>query len=77
MCFFNSPKAPEPAPPPAAPPAAAPVMTNMYDPSAPEAGLASDKLNAGNAASGTSQLMVDLDPTVANMDSGTGLQINQ
>lgn len=77
MCFMNSPSAPEPAPPPAAPPSAAPVMTNMYDPSAPESGMAAEKGAVSNKAKGTSQLKVDLDPTVASMGKATGLQINR
>ena len=76
MCF-GSPKV-EPAPPPAAPPSANPVMTNMYDPSSPESGIAQEGIAAQNAASGTSQLLVPLDPTTQNMGSGgnSGLQIN-
>lgn len=66
-----------PAPPPAAPPSVNPVMTNMYDPSSPEAGSTAEKGAAANKAAGTSQLKVDLDPTVANTDKGTGLQINR
>ena len=77
MCFFSSSKAPEPAPPPAAPPSVNPVMTNMYDPSSPESGIAAEKGSVMNKAKGTSQLKVNLDPTVANMGKGTGLQINK
>lgn len=76
MCFFNS-KSPEPAPPPAAPPSANPVMTNIYDPSTPESGVAAEKGSAMNKAKGTSQLKVNLDPTVTNMGKGAGLQINK
>ena len=77
MCFFSSPKAPEPAPPPAAPPAGNPVLANMYDPSSPESGMAAEKGAVSNKAKGTSQLKVDLDPTVASMGKATGLQINK
>ena len=77
MCFFNSPSAPEPAPPPAAPAAGNPVLTNMYDPSSPESGMAAEKGAVSNKAKGTSQLKVDLDPTVASMRKATGLQINK
>ena len=84
MCF-SSPSAPAPmappapAPPPPAPPAANPVMTNMYDPSSPESGIAAEKGAAAGKASGTSQLKVNLDPTLANVGTGTGkgLQINK
>jgi hypothetical protein len=76
MCFMSTPKA-EPAPPPAAPPSAAPVLTNMYDPSNPESGMAAEKGSAMNKAKGTSQLQVNLDPTMANSDKGTGLQITK
>ena len=75
MCFFAS--KPEPAPPPAAPPSANPVLTNMYDPSSPESGMAAEKGAVSNKAKGTSQLKVDLDPTVSNMGKGTCLQINK
>jgi hypothetical protein len=75
MCFGG--KTPEPAPPPAAPPAVNPVLTNMYDPSSPESGTAAEKGAAAAAASGTSQLRVNLDPIATNLGSGTGLQINQ
>lgn len=75
MCF-GSPKV-EPAPPPAAPPSADPVMTNMYDPSSPESGMAAEKGAVSNKAKGTSQLQVDLDPTTQSMGKGTGLQINK
>tara|TARA_R110000868_G_scaffold122806_2_gene325627 strand:- start:825 stop:1040 length:216 start_codon:yes stop_codon:yes gene_type:complete len=71
MCFGGS--TPEPAPPPAAPGAADPVLTNMYDP----AGTAAEKGAASNKAAGTSQLKVNLDPTVSNIDKGTGLQITK
>lgn len=76
MCFFSS-KSPEPAPPPAAPPSVNPVMTNIYDPSSPESGVAAEKGSAMNKAKGTSQLKVNLDPTVTNMGKGAGLQINK
>lgn len=76
MCFFGG-SSPEPAPPPAAPPAANPVMTNMYDPSSPESGMAAEKGAVSNKAKGTSQLKVDLDPTTQAMGKGTGLQINK
>jgi len=75
MCFGGS--APTPAPPPAAPPSVNPVMTNMYDPSSPESGMAAEKGAVSNKAAGTSQLKVDLDPTISNMGKGTGLQINK
>jgi len=81
MCFGGSaptpPPAPAPAPPPAAGAAPNPVMTNMYDPSSPESGNAAELGAAANAASGTSQLRVDLDPTIQNMGTGTGLQISE
>ena len=81
MCFGGgSPTVVEPAPPPpppAAPPAASPVMTNMYDPSSPESGMAAEKGAVSNKAKGTSQLKVDLDPTTQSMGKGTGLQINK
>ena len=77
MCFGGSPKAPDPAPPPAAPPAVNPVMTNLYDPSSPEAGVAQEKGAAQKKASGTSQLKVNLDPTISSMGTATGLQINK
>jgi hypothetical protein len=81
MCFSSpSPPPPQqiaPAPPPAAPPSANPVMTNMYDPSSPESGQAAELGAAANAAAGTSQLKIPLDPTVQNMGTGTGLQITQ
>ena len=82
MCF-SSPTPPAaaqsiaPAPPPAATPAVNPVMTNMYDPSSPESGNAAEKGAVAGKASGTSQLKVDLDPTISNTDKGTGLQINK
>ena len=75
MCLFGS-SSPAPAPPPAAPPSADPVMTNMYDPSSPESGMAAEKGAVSNKAKGTSQLQVDLDPTVTNLGTATGLQIN-
>ena len=82
------PPAPAPAPaPPAAsnpinagvsvPTANNPVMTNIYDPSTPESGLAAEKGAISTKAKGTSQLKVDLDPTVASMGKATGLQINR
>ena len=82
MCFFSSPSVPEPpkpvvAPPPAAPPSASPVLSTLYDPSSPEIGMAAEKGSVSNKAKGTSQLKVDLDPTVSNMGKGTGLQINK
>ena len=68
MCFGQS--NPAPPPPASAPKAIDPVMTNLYDPeSDTEKGAVSKK------AKGTSQLRVDLDPTVSSMDKGTGLQI--
>ncbi len=79
MCFGGTPTpppAPAPAPPPAAGAAPNPVMTNMYDPSSPESGNAAELGAASAAATGTSQLKVDLDPTITNMDKGTGLQIS-
>ena len=80
MCFSSPPPAPQniaPAPPPAAPGAANPVMTNMYDPSSPESGMAAEKGAIAGKASGTSQLNIDLDPTVSDLGTGTGLQITQ
>lgn len=83
MCFFSSPKAPSPPPPAPAPAATqaannAPVMANSYDPSNPESGVAAELGAQMNAAQGTSQLTVPLDPTVSNMGNNqTGLQINQ
>jgi len=93
MCFFSQPQMPAaasiPATPPVAPPPAAapalgasavspnPVMTNMYDPSSPESGLAAEKGAVSKKAKGTSQLKVNLDPTVASLDKGTGLQITK
>ncbi len=77
MCFGGSAPTPAPAPPPAAPPSANPVMTNMYDPSSPESGMAAEKGAVSNKAAGTSQLKVDLDPTISNLGKGTGLQINK
>jgi|TARA_R110000796_G_scaffold75382_3_gene169064 hypothetical protein len=79
MCFGGSKKQdpPPPAPPPAAPPAPNPVMTNMYDPSTPESGDAAEKGAVADKAAGTSQLRVDLDPTLSNIDKNTGLQINK
>ena len=75
------------APPPAAAPAGGvggasavapnPVMTNMYDPSSPESGLAAEKGAVSKKAKGTSQLKVNLDPTVAGLGKGTGLQITK
>jgi hypothetical protein len=84
MCF-SSPSAPAPmappapAPPPAAPPAVNPVMTNLYDPASPESGAAAEKGSTLKKASGTSQLTVNLDPTLTNVGTGTGtgLQINK
>tara|TARA_Y100000589_G_C27024437_1_gene576297 strand:+ start:289 stop:447 length:159 start_codon:yes stop_codon:yes gene_type:complete len=52
-------------------------MTNIYDPSSPESGVAAEKGSVMNKAKGTSQLKVNLDPTVENMGKGTGLQINK
>lgn len=75
MCF-GSPKT-DPAPPPAAPPSANPILTNMYDPSNPESGYIAEKGAVKNKAAGTSQLKVDLDPTLADLGKGTGLQINK
>tara|TARA_R100000541_G_scaffold2728_4_gene9200 strand:- start:1020 stop:1247 length:228 start_codon:yes stop_codon:yes gene_type:complete len=75
MCFGGS-KA-EPTPPPAAPPAVNPVQTNMYDPTSSESGDAAEKGAVANKAAGTSQLRVDLDPTVSNMGKNTGLQITK
>ena len=77
-----------PVPPPPAPPAAAPaygapvaannaVMTNVYDPSNPESGMAAEKGATLKKATGTSQLRIDLDPVIANMAKQTGLQINK
>jgi hypothetical protein len=75
MCFGGP--TPEPAPPPAAPAAVNPVLTNMYDPSSPESGMAAEKGAVQGKAKGTSQLKVDLDPTISNLGKGTGLQINK
>lgn len=82
MCFGGggSPTVVEPAPappPPAAPPSANPVMTNMYDPSSSESGMAAEKGAVSSKAKGTSQLKVDLDPTTQTMGKATGLQINK
>ena len=76
MCFGGS-KSPEPTPPPAAPPAVNPVQTNMYDPSSPESGNTQEKGAVSDKAAGTSQLRVDLDPTLTNMGKDTGLQITK
>jgi hypothetical protein len=76
MCFGGSKAAPTP-PPPAAPPAVNPVQTNMYNPSTPESGDAQEKGAVADKAAGTSQLRVDLDPTLTNMGKGTGLQITK
>jgi hypothetical protein len=83
MCFFNS-RAPAEPPAPAAAPETvatagnrAPVLQNQYDPSSPESGVAAEKGSAMNRAKGTSQLRVDLDPTLANVGKQTGLQINK
>ena len=67
MCFGG--KTPPPVPPPAAPPAVNPVQT--------ESGDAAEKGAVADRASGTSQLRVDLDPTVSNMGKNTGLQITK
>ena len=75
MCFGGSKAAP--TPPPAAPPAVNPVQTNMYNPSTPESGDAQEKGAVADKAAGTSQLRVDLDPTLTNMGKGTGLQITK
>lgn len=75
MCF-GSPKT-DPAPPPAAPPSKNPVLTNMYDPSNPESGMAAEKGSIMNKAAGTSQLVVELDPTTQSLGKGAGLQINK
>jgi hypothetical protein len=47
-------------------------MTNLYDPDATD-GV--EKGGVSKKAKGTSQLKVDLDPTVSSMDKATGLQI--
>ena len=75
MCFGGS--SPAPPPPPAAPPAVNPVLTNMYDPSSPESGTAAEKGAVADKAKGTSQLKVNLDPTISSMGTATGLQINK
>lgn len=78
MCMSGSTPVPAaPAPPPAAPAAVNPVLTNMYDPSNPESGMAAEKGAVQGKAKGTSQLKVDLDPTVSNLGKGTGLQITK
>ena len=77
MCMSGSPPPAAPAPPPAAPAAVNPVLTNMYDPSNPESGMAAEKGAVQSKAKGTSQLKVDLDPTVSNLGKGTGLQITK
>ena len=82
------PPAPAPAPaPPAAsnpinagvsvPTANNPVMTNIYDPSTPESGMAAEKGAISTKAKGTSRLKVDLGSTVTSMGKATGLQINR
>ncbi len=73
MCFGS--RAPEPVPPPAAPAAVTPVLSNQYDPASPESGTAAEKGAISNKAKGTSQVKIDLDPTVSTMDKSTGLQI--
>lgn len=78
MCFGGSKSEPAPPPPPpAAPPAVNPVQTNMYDPSSSESGLADEKGAVADMAAGTSQLKVDLDPTLTNLGKDTGLQITK
>lgn len=77
MCLGSTPAAPAPPPPPPAPAAPNPVLSNMYDPSNPESGMALEKGAQQMKAKGTSQLQVNLDPTVSNMSKGTGLQINK
>jgi len=85
-----APTPPPVAPPPPAAPAPAPiygaptttaannaVMTNIYDPSNPESGVAAEKGATLKKATGTSQLRIDLDPVIANMANETGLQINK
>ncbi len=72
------PRSPPPPPPPAAAPAAAPRQTTQlgYDPSNPESGIAAELGALTNKAKGTSQLVIPLDPTVANIGTGgSGLQI--
>ncbi len=72
------PSRPPPPPPPAAAPAAAPRQTTQlgYDPSNPESGIAAELGALTNKAKGTSQLVIPLDPTVANIGTGgSGLQI--
>lgn len=78
MCFFSPPKTPTPPPPAAAPDAnsRAPVLANSYETSTPESGIAAERGATMARARGTSQLRVDLDPTLAGMDNSTGLQIN-
>jgi hypothetical protein len=49
----------------------------MYDPSTPESGVASEKGAVADKAAGTSQLKVDLDPTLTNLGKDTGLQITK
>jgi hypothetical protein len=49
----------------------------MYDPSTPESGNTQEKGAVADKAAGTSQLRVDLDPTVTNMGKNTGLQITK
>lgn len=75
MCFGGPDIAP--APPPAAPASQNPVLSNLYDPSSPESGMAAEKGAASNKAQGTSQLKVNLDPTTQLMGKGAGLQINK
>ena len=76
MCFGTPDIAP--APPPAAPASSNPVLSNLYDPSSPESGMAAEKGSVSNKAKGTSQLKVNLDPTTQAMGSGgLGLQINK
>jgi hypothetical protein len=49
----------------------------MYDPSSSESGLADEKGAVADMAAGTSQLKVDLDPTLTNLGKDTGLQITK
>tara|TARA_B110000858_G_scaffold175896_1_gene209659 strand:- start:176 stop:391 length:216 start_codon:yes stop_codon:yes gene_type:complete len=71
MCIGGT---PQPTSAPSAPPAATPVQSSMYNADSSE--MLEKGAVAGKAA-GTSQLRVDLDPTISNMGENTGLQITK